>query len=172
MIIGLFYSLDRFHNTAHMSIKPESESAVFDERSRRFSRVACAAGPLRAEQIISSHALLIEVDLRLAFCAGAWLSVIVLACAAVEAQARQVTVNNYTSPARDLFADNPELHWLRSLRNELVHAGEPGTKSQLWKIAGGDIGANHRALEEEATRATKVMFKAIYAPQPRNRSKT
>ena len=155
-----------------MSVEPGSEKEVFEERNRRFSLAACAAGPLRAEQIISSHALLIEVDLRLAFCAGAWLSVIVLACAAVEAQARQVTVDNYTLPARDLFADNPELQWLRSLRNELVHAGEPGTKSQLWKIGGGNIGANHSALEQEATRATKVMFKAIYGRQPRKRSET
>lgn len=155
-----------------MSVEPESEKEVFEERNRRFSLAACAAGQFRAEQIISSHALLIEVDLRLAFCAGAWLSVIVLACAAVEAQARQVTVNNYTLSAHDLFADNPELQWLRSLRNELVHAGEPGTKSRLWKIGGGDIGANHSALEEESTKAIKVMFKAIYARQMRKRTQT
>jgi hypothetical protein len=135
-------------------------------RNRRFSLAAIAAGPLKNGQVISSHALMLEIDLRLAYCAGAWLSVIALACAAVEAQARQVTANDYSSPARDLFVDNPDLQWLRTLRNELMHAREPGTASQLWKVGGGDIGANQRALEAEATRAVEVMFQAIYGRSP------
>jgi hypothetical protein len=136
--------------------------ATLELRSRRFSMAAINAGPLKNGQLISSHALLLEVDLRLAYCAGAWLSVIVLACAAIEAQERQVTAKDYSSPARDLFANNDELHWLRMLRNELVHAGEPGSVSRLWQVAGGDIGANQRALESDATRAVEVMFQAIY----------
>ena len=148
-----------------MSDKPESEAEVSERRYRIFSLAAREAGPLRAGHVISSHALLIEIDLRLAFCAGAWLSVIILSCAAVEAQARQVLANDYSSAAVDLFSNNSELQWLRSLRNELVHAAEPGTKSLLWKVGGSDIGANQRALEDEATRALKLMFKTIYARQ-------
>ena len=147
--------------------EPQDVNAL---RSRRFSLAAVTTGPLRNGQVISSHALLLEIDLRLAYCAGAWLSVIVLACAAVEAQARQVTANDYSSAARDLFADSPDLQWLRTLRNELVHAGEPGTPSQLWKVGGVDIGANQRALETEATRAVEVMFRAIYGKPQRKRS--
>lgn len=138
-------------------------------RSRRFSQAATAAGPLRNGQSISSHALLLEVDLRLAYCAGAWLAVIVLACAAIEAQARQVTASDYSSPVRDLFAHDPNLQWLRKLRNELMHAAEPGTASQLWKVAGGDIGANQRELEAEATRGVELMFQAIYGRNPKDR---
>lgn len=138
-------------------------------RSRRFSRAAAAAGPLRNGQIVSSHALLLETDLRLAYCAGAWLSVIVLACAAVEAQARQVTTGDYSSRARDLFANSSELQWLRNLRNELVHAAEPGTPSQIWTVSGADVLANQSALEPEATRAVEVMFRAIYGHKSRKR---
>lgn len=148
---------------------PETQDAKA-LRERRFSLAAATAGPLKIGQEISSHALVLELDLRLAYCAGAWMSVIVLACAAVEAQARQVKAKNYLSPARDLFASNPELQWLRALRNEVVHAAEPGTKSQLWKVGGGDIGANQQALEEEATRAVEVMFQAIYGRKSAKRS--
>ena len=155
-----------------MSDLPSQEATLEDQRSRRFLLAASAAGPLRSCQAISSHALLLEVDLRLAFCAGAWLSVIVLACAAVEAQHRQVSSNDYASPARDLFAGRPELQWLRSLRNELVHAGEPGTKSRLWRVGGGDIGANQRALEDDAIRAVEAMFKEIYGRPKRKCSET
>jgi len=148
------------------------ETSLGERRDLRFSLAASAAGPLRNGQVISSHALLLEVDLRIAFCAGAWLSVIVLACAAVEAQRRQVSSHDYASPARDLFAGNPELNWLRSLRNELAHAGEPGTKSQLWRVAGGDIGENQRALEGDAIRAVEVMFREIYTHPKRKPSET
>ncbi len=142
---------------------PAADQHVVTElRYRRFSQAATAAGPLRNGQVISSHALLLEVDLRLAYCAGAWLSVIVLACAAIEAQTRQVTACDYSSPALDLFANDPNLQWLRKLRNELVHAPEPGTASQLWKVTGGDVAANQRELEAEATRAVELMFQAIY----------
>lgn len=144
------------------STSDSTPEEIADLRNRRFSYAALAGGPLRNGQVISSHSLLLEVDLRLAYCSGAWLSVIVLASAAVEAQSRQVTTNNYTASARALFADDADLQWLRSLRNELVHAGEPGSRSQLWKVGGGDIRANQAALEDEATRAVEVMFRTIY----------
>jgi hypothetical protein len=147
--------------------EPQDASAL---RSRRFYLVATtAAGPLKNGQVVSSHALLLEIDLRLAYCAGAWLSVIVLACAAVEAQARQVSADDYSSPVCNLFANDTDLQWLRTIRNELVHAAEPGTQSQLWKVGGGDTEANQRALEPEATRAVEVMFRAIYGRTQRTR---
>ena len=152
------------------SSSPSEDLAA--RRSHCFDVSTLAGGQIRAGQVISSHALLLEVDLRLAYCAGAWLSVIVLASAAVEAQARQVTANTYASTAESLFADGPDLQWLRILRNELVHAREPGSRSQLCKVDAGNIGANQAALESEATRAVEVMFHAIYAthkPQRRNR---
>lgn len=155
-----------------MSDLPSQEATLQDQRNRRFLLAASAAGPLRSDQVISSHALLLEVDLRLAFCAGAWSSVIVLACVAVEAQHRQVSSNDYISPARDLFSGRPELQWLRSLRNELVHAGEPGIKSRLWRVGRGDIGENQRALEGDAIRAVEAMFKEIYGCPERKRSET
>jgi hypothetical protein len=135
---------------------------VQTERLRRFSSAATAAGPVIQGQIFSSHASLIEIDVRRAYCAGAWISVIVLACTAVEAQARQVATQDYSARMQVLFGEDPDLQWLRDIRNEIVHAGEPGTPSLLWKVDGAEIGANHAALEPEATRAVEIMFKFVY----------
>jgi hypothetical protein len=131
-------------------------------REQRFSKSAFDADCCVNGHAISSHALLLEVDLRRAYVAGAWISVIILSCAAVEAHVRQVKANDYASPANQLFANDDDLQWLREMRNEIAHAGEPGSRSKLWKVAGADFRANQEALEPEATRAVEIMFRAIY----------
>lgn len=139
-----------------------SVSDVQQQRNLRFSKSFSSAQPVRSGLTISSHALLLEIDLRIAYCAGAWLSVIVLSQAAIEAQERQVTQGNYKANAKELFSADPDLKWLRGLRNELVHAAEPGTPSQVWKVPATDFGLAQQSLEGEATRALEVMFRTIY----------
>ena len=134
------------------------ESNLHRERNPRFSRTFSSAQPVHYGRPISNHALLLEIELRIASCAGAWLSVIVLAQAAIEAQVRQVTQGDYKATAQELFAADPDLNWLRALRNDLVHAAEPGTPSQVWKVQATDFGLAQQALEGEATRALEVMF--------------
>jgi hypothetical protein len=145
---------------------------LHQERNLRFSQAFNLALPLQDGRPISSHALLLEIDLRIAYCAGAWLSVIVLAQAAIEAQARQVTTGDYRATSLELFASDPDLQWLRMLRNELVHAAEPGTPSQVWKVPATDFGTAQQALESEATRALQVMFRTIYSRTQRQSRKT
>lgn len=122
-----------------------------------------AAGPNRYKGPISTHSLLLEVDVRIAFVSGAWLSVIAIAFAAVEAQFRQVYNDDYESKAVSLFGSNPDLQWLRTLRNEVLHAGAPGGKSNLWKVVSPDLRESHAALEADARRAIEVMFRSNYA---------
>ena len=137
-----------------------SESLIA-ERDRWFSLTFVECGPKRYEPI-STSALLLEVDIRAAFCAGAWLSVIVLAAAAIEAQFRHVYTDDYDSKAFDLYGSNGDLHWLRELRNEILHASKPGTKSGLWKESVSDLRACQGALEPEAKRAVSIMFRSVY----------
>lgn len=111
---------------------------------------------------ISTSARLLEVDIRAAFCAGAWLSVIVLAAAAIEAQFRHVYLEDYDSRAVDLYGRDIDLHWLRELRNEILHVSKPGTESSLWKQSFSDVHACHGALEPEARRAVAIMFGSVY----------
>jgi hypothetical protein len=139
-----------------------ANEALVAERDRWFSSAFTESRPQRYEPV-STSALLLEVDIRAAFCAGAWLSVIVLAAAAIEAQFRQVYREDYDSKSFDLYGLNEDLHWLRELRNEILHAPKPGMKSSVWKRSASDPRACQAALEPEAKRAVSIMFRNVYA---------
>jgi hypothetical protein len=129
-----------------------ADESLIAERDRWFSSTFTECRPKRS-QPVSASALLLEVDIRSAFCAGAWLSVIVLTAAAIEAQFRHVYTEDYDSKTSHLYGPNGDLHWLRELRNEILHASKPGTKSSLWKRPASDIRACQAAMEPEAKRA-------------------
>lgn len=112
--------------------------------------------------LLSSHALLIEIDIRLAFCAGAWISTIVLACAAVEAKFRQIDSDDFKTKSETLFGENADLQWLREIRNELMHSKSPGSSSLVWMVEGHDLGKTQAALEDDAKRAIEIMFQTLY----------
>lgn len=132
-----------------------------DERRRWLDR---AHSQIRAEYSairLSSHALLL-IDIERAFCAGAWLAVVTLSHASVEATLRQILYEDYDSSAVELFGKVEDLHWLRAIRNEILHASEPGTPSKIWKHSSDDLPACHAALEPEAKRAVELAYRALY----------
>jgi len=132
------------------------------ERRKSMHQAFDANKKERSEALLSSHALLLEIDIGHAFCAGAWISTIVLACAAIEAKVRQIDREDYESNIGALLKWNSELRWLTEMRNEIMHAAQPGTKSNIWKANPNDLGACHEGLEADARRAITVMFKTLY----------
>ena len=121
--------------------------------------------------MLSTQGLLLLRDIELSFCAGAWLSVIVLSYAVVDATLRDIETGDYKSKAADLYGENEDLDWLRRLRNELVHVLPPGSPSLVWKHSPNDLVACHAALEADACRAVTLAYKAIYANvEPNSRS--
>ena len=140
-----------------------SEVDIQNQRLIWFVRAFDSVQSKRAKPLHSAHTFLLEVDLRKAFCAGAWISTIALACAAIEADLRQIELSDFSSRARDLFGSSTELNWLRAFRNELMHAGKPGTKSMIWQVEGHDISDTHASLEKSAKRAITIMFNCIYS---------
>ena len=112
---------------------------------------------------LSSHGTLLSYDVEIAFCAGAWLSVIVLAHAAVDATIRDLESGDYESNSRKVFGDDEDLQWLRQLRNRLVHASAPDSPKALPREAENDVAAYQESLEPSARRATALMFRTIYA---------
>jgi hypothetical protein len=133
------------------------------ERRRWLSEAHSRARRQYPVQRFSSHSLLLLIDIELAFSAGAWLSVVVLSHASVEATLRQIATDDYSSSAAALFGQDPELHWLRGLRNEVLHAAEPGSSSNIWKLPSDNLVHCHTALEPEAKRAVSMAYKAVYA---------
>ena len=108
-----------------------------------------------ASYFVSEHACALSMDVYSAFCAGAWISVIILAHAVADASLRGEDRKSMSSA---VFGDDPDLTWLRKLRNSLVHA-----QNESPKITVDDIWLNQKELELNAKRAVKIMFLAIYS---------
>jgi hypothetical protein len=112
---------------------------------------------------LSPHGTLLTYDIEIAFCAGAWISVIVLAHAAIDATIRDTEVGDYTSNSKHIFGGDNDLEWLRLLRNRLVHASDPDRKPYVSVEALDDVAAFQESLENDARRAITLLFRAIYA---------
>ena len=115
-----------------------------------------------SELPLSTHGLLLQYDIERAFCAGAWLSVIVLVQSAIEATIRDIDSKDYETKAFQIFAGNNELERIRAFRNEILHPLEPGSPSKVWTVSGGDVRACHASLEDDAKLAVQRMYIIIY----------
>lgn len=131
----------------------------WESRLRWFEELAESSGG-DAAYIVSEQASALLGEVQTAFCAGAWVAVIVLAMAVVDAQLRETELPGFKGNTRELLAAvdaNPDLQRLRERRNALVHINPENpaiTVDQQW--------ANRSILEQEARQAIKLMFEAFY----------
>jgi hypothetical protein len=112
---------------------------------------------------LSTHGLLLQRDIERAFVGGAWAAVVILAQAVIEATMRDLITGDYDARAASLFEGSPRLDRIRLLRNDLLHPQPPGAPSRVWGIDGGDIVANHDALETEAKHAVEYMLYVVFS---------
>jgi hypothetical protein len=104
----------------------------------------------RASYGVSEQACALVGEVQTAFCAGAWVTVLVMAIAVIESHIAEFGYSDLT--------DNPTLHKLRKRRNSIVHFQEknPGISvDQQW--------LNRPQLEAEAKEAVKLMFEVFYS---------
>ena len=104
----------------------------------------------RASYGLSEQACALVGEVQIAFCAGAWVTVLVMAIAVVESHMGEFGYSDLT--------DNPALQNLRKRRNSIVHFQEkhPGISvDQQW--------VNRVQLESEAKEAIKLMFEVFYS---------
>jgi hypothetical protein len=113
--------------------------------------------------LLSPQGTLLIYDLEIAFCAGAWVSVIVLAHAAIDATIRDTELGDYDGNSKRICGNDSDLQWLRVLRNRLVHVSHPDRKSALSEEVLNDVAAFQESLEVDARRATTLVFRSIYA---------
>jgi hypothetical protein len=116
-----------------------------------------AQNPL-GSYLVSSQAAFISYDLEIAFCAGAWVSVIILAHAVIDATIRDTEVSDYRSNSKTIFGGDPDLEWLRDRRNSLVHVRKDYDPSDF-----DAIDDHHMSLENDARRAMILIFRTFYA---------
>jgi hypothetical protein len=130
---------------------------LWNARADWLSAIEKSASNPDASYLVSEQATLLTFDVHKAFCAGAWISVLVLCHAAIDATIRDTETGDYISNSKRLFGGDTELEWLRKTRNRLVHVS-PTTDSRL-----GDFDIYHDALEADARRAIELLFRVIYA---------
>jgi hypothetical protein len=100
-------------------------------------------------------------EAQTAFCAGAWVAVIVLCMAVVDAQLRETEFPEFSGNTKELVSyaqGNPSLHRLRKRRNDIIHVDPDNpaiTLNQQW--------SNREILEKEARDAVTLMFEAFYS---------
>jgi hypothetical protein len=99
-------------------------------------------------------------EVQAVFCAGAWVGVVILAMAVIDAQLRETEVPGFAGSARDLIrvaGVNEELQSLRKRRNALVHVNPDApalTVDQQW--------SERTVLEQDARRAIRLMAEAFF----------
>jgi hypothetical protein len=132
-------------------------NTLWIERSDWLSDIEQAASHPRASYLLSDQATLLAYDVHRAFCAGAWVSVVVLCHAAIDATIRDTELGDYTSNSKKIFGGDADLEWLRKTRNRLVHVSSDSDP----KLA--DFDTYHDSLESDARRAVELLFRVIYA---------
>ena len=114
-----------------------------------------------ASYLLSAQGTYLSRDMDIAFCAGAWVAVIIIAHAVVDAWLRDTETGDYKCSSYKLFGEDEEFHWLRKRRNQLVHVSENQTildEAELHRIE-----ENYESLEPEARRAIRIAFSVMYA---------
>jgi hypothetical protein len=130
---------------------------MWEERRDWFEQRA--EPPDEGGYLLSEQACALTADLQCAFCAGAWIAVIVLAAAAIDAHLHDAEgFSGNAKRAIDLDGADPQLHNLRMRRNTLIHADpdRPAiTVDQQW--------SERLRLEEDARLYVELVFRVFYA---------
>jgi hypothetical protein len=109
--------------------------------------------------LVSEQACALLADLQCAFCAGAWITVVVLAAAAIDAHLHDA--EGFTGNAKraiDEAGADPHLPRLRKRRNALIHSDSDSpaiTVDQQW--------SERARLEDDARLAVELVFRVFYA---------
>lgn len=110
--------------------------------------------------LVSEHSTALFFDMRRAYCAGAWISVVVMAIAVMDSHFRETeSGDNKIGTAKLLqeFYQSAEIEELRKLRNRYVHMNldQPFLEMDTWF-------KNQNQLEEAATNAMLITIKAFF----------
>lgn len=112
--------------------------------------------------IIGEQATALLVDLQAIFCAGAFISVLIISCTILDSHLREAELGERFDGGMQAafeFSDNKdELGWLRKRRNELVHF----KSSRGPVITVDDHYALRDAHEVDARRAIKLVASVLF----------
>ncbi|MCA1567276.1 MAG: hypothetical protein LC803_16810 [Acidobacteria bacterium] len=134
--------------------------AVWDKRRDCFDKYMNPQDAGSVAYMLDEQACALTADLQAMFCDGAWVGVIVLAAAIVEAQLR-LEVGGSRLSAHQLInlgaQGDAELHWLRQSRNRLIHANPDKPELTV-----DDQWSKRDKLEADANKAVKLVSQVFF----------
>lgn len=110
--------------------------------------------------LVSEHSTALFFDMKRAYCAGAWISVVVMAISVMDSHFRETeSGDNKINTAKLLneFYGGDDVEWLRKLRNRYVHLNLdiPFFEMDTWF-------KNYDQLEADAKRAMLITIKSFF----------
>ncbi|MBA4260384.1 MAG: hypothetical protein C0446_14570 [Chitinophaga sp.] len=110
--------------------------------------------------LVSDHSTALFMDMQIAYCSGAWLSVVIMSVSVIDAHLRETEAMDDKIGTAKLLTDYYEgenIDWLRQLRNRYVHHNldKPILEMNDWFI-------NQEQLELNATKAIEMTIKALF----------
>lgn len=110
--------------------------------------------------LVSDHSTALFMDMRRAYCGGAWLSVVVMSISVIDSHLRETeSGDNKIGTAKLLneFVEGEDVNWLRQLRNRIVHLNlvNPEFTMNAWFD-------NQKELEEQATKAMLTCIRIFF----------
>ncbi|HEY2360876.1 MAG TPA: hypothetical protein VGK36_07170 [Candidatus Angelobacter sp.] len=131
---------------------------VWKERRDWFERLA---EPQNGGYLLGEQSTALVGDIQSAFCAGAWIAVVIMTAAAIDGHLREVEFPDAKGNAQKLIdqsGGDSRLHSLRKRRNALVHVNPANAA-----ITVDQQYTDRNQLEQEARSAVRLMFEVIYA---------
>jgi hypothetical protein len=143
----------------NMDLFEPTPKDIWEKRSNWITKELDAA-ETGLSYLASEHSIALFYDIQRAYCAGAWISVVVMTVASVDSHFRETEYGDNKIGTAKLLKecfDNEEIEWLRKLRNKYVHMNldESFLGIDTWFN-------NQEQLEGDATKAMSVAIKAFY----------
>jgi len=112
-----------------------------------------------AGHAMSDYALVLFQDMSLAYCAGAWISVIIMSVSIIDAHLREDIGDGKIGTAQlfNDFYEGDNIDWLRKLRNKYVHHDINNPVLDLDSYL-----MEQNKLEQDATASIKMVIKALF----------
>jgi hypothetical protein len=110
--------------------------------------------------LLRNHSTTLFMDMLIAYCSGAWLSVVIMSGSVIDAHLRETeAMDDKIGTAKLLteYYEGENIDWLRQLRNRYVQHNltKPILEINDWFI-------NQEQLELNATKANEMTIKALF----------
>lgn len=109
--------------------------------------------------LVSEHATGLLVDLQAVYCAGAFITCIILSCAIIDAHLQDVEgAEGGMQSVFEASLHKDELEWLRKRRNRLIHIKQ----THPLTISADDHWENREKHEEDAKKAIMLVAEVMF----------